>query len=61
MIKKLGQDVDRDPGVSVALGVGVPVGVGHGPGLVELGAVAGAQRAQPGDPVAVPLVQHGDG
>src|SRR5207342_668806 len=61
VIKKLGQDVDPDPGVGVALGVAVPVGVENGPGLVELGAVAGAQRRQGVDPFAVALFEAGDG
>ena len=63
MIKKLGEHVDRDPGVSVALGIGVPVAVDHDPGGVERAAGRDGQRAQAGDPRAVPRVEHlhGDG
>ena len=60
VIEELGQHVDGHPGVGVPLGVGVAVGIRHRPGLVELGAVAGAQGPEPGDPVAVPVFQHGD-
>ncbi len=38
--------------------VGVPVGVGHDLGGIEHGAAGGAQRAEAGDPVAVPSFQH---
>src|SRR5439155_4099127 len=60
VIKELGQHVDRHPGVGVPLGVGVAVGIRNRPGLVELGAIAGAQGPESGDPVAVPVFQHGD-
>lgn len=58
VVEQLGQHVDGNPGVGVALGVGVPVGIGHDLGLVELDAVAVPQDRELVDPGPVPEIQQ---
>src|ERR1017187_4498743 len=60
VVEELGEDVDGRAGVGVRLGVGVTVGIGDDPGRAGLGAVAGAQGAEPAGPFTVPSFQHVD-